>query len=84
MRIYALWDAVPPAAHAKLRTGAQALSKSFESTLKDREVTDTLLDVLKFFGELAPEIVHRDGTGEWTGFPLPLQPGGPARVRPED
>lgn len=84
LRIYVVWDDVPPAAHSSLRPGTQALRAAFEARLHGQEVTGTMLSVLRAFATLAPQIVHRDKGGEWTGFPLKTQPSMPGRLHPEE
>lgn len=85
LRIYAVWDEVPHSAHNQLtnkRTGA--LKSAYDSALRGKEVVSTMLDTLNFFHAVNPDIVDRDGSGEWTGFPLMSQPGVPDRLHPEE
>lgn len=84
LRIYAFWEPIPPATHALLRSGTQALQPAYQAHLEGKEVTGTMLAVLRFFADLAPQIVHRDGRGEWTGFPLMNQPGVLRPLHPEE
>lgn len=84
LRVYALWDEIPPQVHGKLRPRTQDLKASYDKSLLSREVTQTMLAVLALYAELVPEIVHRDERGEWTGFPLLNQPGVGARLHPEE
>lgn len=84
MRIYASWDDIPPLAHAKLRANTQKLKPAYDATLRGHEVTGTMLAALRFYAGIAPEIVHRDQRGEWTGFPLMSQPGISAPLHPEE
>ncbi|KRF36651.1 hypothetical protein [Nocardioides sp. Soil805] len=83
-RVYAQWEPVPPAAHASLRPGTQALEPTYSAELQGQEVTSTMLGVLRFFADIAPQIVHRDPRGEWTGFPLMSQPAVGAPLHPEE
>lgn len=83
-RIYAKWDAVPPQAVAKLHKGTRSLEPYFRSELEDKEVTGTMMRVLRFFAEIAPPIVARDARGEWIGFPLHSQPGVTSPLHPEE
>lgn len=84
LRVYVVWDDVPLAAHSSLRPSTQALRPAFEARLRGQEVTGTMLSVLRAFATLAPQIVHRDRRGEWTGFPLKTQPSMPGRLHPEE
>lgn len=74
MRTYAFWDQIPQTAHEKLHRGTQSLKPAYDTVLLGQEVTQTMLEVLRFYSEVAPEIVHRDGRGEWSSFPLMNQP----------
>lgn len=84
LRMYVVWDDVPPAAHSSLRRSTQALRPAFEVRLRRQEVTGSMLSVLRSFATLVPQIVHRDPRGEWTGFPLKTQPSMPGRLHPEE
>lgn len=84
LRLYVDWDDVPATADAKLRPGTRALRPSFEARLRGREVVGTMLTVLRAFATVAPQIVHRDERGEWTGFPLRTQPSVSGRLHPEE
>lgn len=84
LRIYAFWEPIPAATHALLRKGTQALQPAYQTNLEGKVVTGTMLGILRFFAELAPQIVHRDHRGEWTGFPLMSQPGVGAPLHPEE
>lgn len=84
MRLYVDWDDVPATADAKLHSGTRALRPSFEARLRGKEVVGTMLTVLRAFATVAPQIVHRDERGEWTGFPLKTQPSVSGRVHPEE
>lgn len=85
VRRYAVWDAVPQAAHDRLTNRRkEQLKTSYDSVLRGREVVETMLDVLRFFQAVNPEIVHRDDKGEWTGFPLMSQPSVAAPLHPEE
>jgi hypothetical protein len=84
MRVYALWDAIPAEAHAKLYPATQKLKPAYDAVLLDHEVTGTMFALLRFYARIAPDIVHRDHRGEWTGFPLMNQPGMQAPLHPEE
>ncbi|WP_160482412.1 hypothetical protein [Clavibacter michiganensis] len=83
-RTYAQWEAIPDGVHAKLRPGTQALRPAYQTTLEGKEVMSTMMDVLRFFADVAPGTIHRDHNGEWTGFPLMNQPGMPDPLHPEE
>lgn len=85
MRTYAFWDEIPQEAHDKLHRGTKLLKPLYDSVLFDKEVTETMLEILRFFAAVAPEIVHRDERREWSYFPLTNQPGmlGP-RLHPDE
>lgn len=84
MRVYAVWDDVPADVHAKLHKGTQKLKPAYEAALLGKEVTGTMLTLLRFVHSFAPDIVHRDHRGEWTGFPLMNQPGMSVPLHPEE
>lgn len=84
LRFYVAWDDVPSSAHSSLFPVTQKLRPAFEARLHGKEVTGTMLSVLQTFAMLAPQIVHRDKRGEWTGFPLKAQPSMPGRLHPEE
>lgn len=84
MRIYAYWEEIPLAAHQKLRPRTAKLKPSYDAYLQGREVTTTMLAVLRFYAGIAEDIVHRDHRGEWTGFPLTSQPGMATPLHPEE
>ncbi|MFJ8965338.1 hypothetical protein ACIRG5_38730 [Lentzea sp. NPDC102401] len=84
MRIYTFWDEIPAIVHDRLRQGTQRLKSDYETRLLGTNVTDTMLDALNFFSDVAPDIPHRDQRGEWTGFPLMSQPGVRDRLHPEE
>ncbi|KSU75401.1 hypothetical protein GA0061083_2851 [Pseudarthrobacter enclensis] len=85
VRTYAFWDEIPHEAHDKLHKGTKLLKPHYDSVLFDKEVTETMLEVLRFFAAVAPQIVHRDEKGEWTYFPLTNQPGMlEPRLHPEE
>jgi hypothetical protein len=85
VRKYAVWDAVPQAAHDRVTNRhKEQLKTSYDSVLRGREVVETMLDVLRFFQAVNPEMVHRDDQGEWVGFPLMSQPGVSAPLHPEE
>lgn len=83
-RIYAEWETIPENIHAKLMKRTQQLRPLYESHLQGKEVMSTMLDVLRFYSDVAPSIVHRDAKGEWTGFPLMSQPGVSTPLHPEE
>lgn len=84
LRLYAVWDEIPTAAVAHLHRGTQALEPAYRANLEGIEVTGTMMAVLRFFADVVPQIIHRDGRGEWTGFPLLSQPGVGSRIHPEE
>lgn len=84
LRIYSFWDEIPDAVHAKLHKGTQKLRPDYNASLLGTNVTETMLDTLSFFSDVAPSIPHRDSRGEWTGFPLMDQPGVRDRLHPEE
>jgi hypothetical protein len=84
LRIYTFWDEVPATVHAQLRPSTQQLKADYDALLLGKNVTDTMLDTLSFFSDVAPDISHRDQRGEWTGFPLMSQPGVSDRLHPEE
>jgi len=84
LRLYVDWDDVPPAAHNALHARTQALRPAFEARLRGQEVVSTMLSVLRAFAAVAPQLVHRDERGEWTGFPLKTQPSVSGRLHPEE
>jgi hypothetical protein len=83
-RVYASWEPIPAEAHASLHTGTRSLVPSYCARLQGQEVTSTMLGVLRLFARIAPQIVHRDHRGEWTGFPLMSQPAVAAPLHPEE
>lgn len=84
LRIYTFWDEVPATVHAQLHPRTQQLKADYEALLLGTNVTDTMLDTLSFFSDVAPDISHRDQRGEWTGFPLMNQPSVSDRLHPEE
>jgi hypothetical protein len=84
LRIYTFWDEIPTSVHSQLRPRTQQLKVDYDRLLEGKDVTETMLDALKFFFDVAPDIVHRDQHGEWTGFPLMNQPGVADRLHPEE
>lgn len=84
LRIYASWDEVPATVHAQLMPSTQKLQSDYVALLQGEEVIETMLATLNFFSEVAPDVVHRDRNGEWTGFPLMSQPGARDRLHPEE
>jgi hypothetical protein len=84
LRTYAVWDAVPPVAHNRLTNSrTQALKAFYDAALLGKEVVGTMMATLRFYQAVNPAIVHRDGRGEWTGFPLMSQPGVTDPLHPE-
>tara|TARA_R110002051_G_scaffold208264_1_gene274191 strand:- start:2616 stop:3725 length:1110 start_codon:yes stop_codon:yes gene_type:complete len=84
MRFYARWDEVPVAVDAKLRPGTQRLKPTYDAMLFRKDVMGTMMEVLRFYADVVPSIVHRDSHGEWTGFPLMNQPGMSHALHPEE
>lgn len=84
MRLYAHWDEVPAAVHAKLRPGTQSLRPAYDAKLFGKEVMSTMMEVLRFYADVVPDVIHRDLNGEWTGFPLMNQPGMSHALHPEE
>lgn len=84
LRIYSFWDVIPAAVHAQLRPATQALKADYDALLLGVNITETMLDTLSFFSDVAPGIPHRDPRGEWTGFPLMNQLGVRDRLHPEE
>jgi hypothetical protein len=83
-RTYAQWAHIPYDVDAKLHKGTRALRPSYVATVEGREIVEVMLDVLHAFWSTAPDVVHRDQLGEWTGFPLHSQPGVGSRLHPEE
>lgn len=84
LRIYARWEPIPQMVHDNLQPRTQKLQSAYVEKLQGKEVVATMLAVLRFFGEVAPKIVHRDHRGEWTGFPLKAQLGVLDALHPEE
>lgn len=85
VRKYAVWNAVDQTAHDRVTNRRkEQLKASYDSALRGREVVETMLEVLRFFQAVNPEIVLRDTQGEWVGFPLMSQPGVAAPLHPEE
>lgn len=84
MRVYELWEPIPQDVHDSLEKRTKTLQPAYVANLQGKEVTETMLAVLRFFADLAPQIVHRDHRGEWTGFPLKAQPGVLDPLHPEE
>ena len=84
MRMYAVWDDIPVHVVAQLRPSTQGLQPTYRAKLEGHEVTGTMMSVLRFYAEVAPEIVHRNSRNEWTGFPLLSQPGMNSPLHPEE
>jgi hypothetical protein len=84
MRTYGCWRPIPAATHAELHERTQRLQPAYQANLEGKELTGTMLAVLRFFADIAPQIVHRDHRGEWTGFPLQSQPAVGDPLHPEE
>lgn len=84
MRSYCCWRPIPAATHAELEKRTQLLQPAYQANLEGKELTSTMLAVLRFFADIAPQIVHRDRRGEWTGFPLKSQPAVGDPLHPEE
>lgn len=84
MRLFPVWKSIPPEIHDQLRPGTQKLQPAFEDRLVGREIWSSMMDVLRLFGALIPDAVHRDGKNEWSGFPLMSQPGMGYPLHPEE
>ncbi|QSR32329.1 hypothetical protein CFI00_17920 [Nocardioides sp. S5] len=84
MRTYGCWRPIPAATHTELRPGTQALLPAYQANMEGKELTGTMLAVLRFFADIAPQVVHRDHRGEWTGFPLKSQPAVGDPLHPEE
>lgn len=84
MRTYGCWRPIPAATHAELHPRTQRLQPAYQANLEGNELTGTMLAVLRFFADIAPQIVHRDHRGEWTGFPLKSQPAVGDPLHPEE
>jgi hypothetical protein len=83
-RAYAQWEEVPADVHAALRPGTRALKPKYDQEFLGKELVSTMMSVLRFYAGTAPDIVHRDSRGEWTGFPLMNQPGMTNPLHPEE
>lgn len=84
MRTYACWRPIPAATHAELHERTRHLQPAYQANLEGKELTGTMLAVLRFYADIAPQIVHRDHRGEWTGFPLKSQPAVGDPLHPEE
>lgn len=84
LRTYAQWAHIPSDVDAKLHKGTRALRPSYAAMVEGREIVEVMLDILHAFWSIAPDIVHRDQLGEWTGFPLRNQPAVGARLHAEE
>ncbi|MGO1506422.1 MAG: hypothetical protein ACTH0V_02715 [Microbacteriaceae bacterium] len=84
LRTYGCWRPIPAATHAELEKRTQRLQPAYQANLEGKELTSTMLAVLRFFADIAPRIVHRDHRGEWTGFPLKSQPAVGDSLHPEE
>lgn len=82
MRTYALWEDIPGPVHAALHSPTRALRAHFDGHLRGNEVTDTRLEAAWAFAQVSADLVHHTD-GEWTGFPLPAQPGVDVRLHPD-
>ncbi|MFJ2543047.1 hypothetical protein [Microbacterium sp. NPDC087589] len=83
-RLVAEWDEIPPHVHAELRPSTQKLKPHYDKHFRDRNVMTVMFEILRFFAEVVPDAVHRDQSGEWTGFPLQAQLAVPAPLHPEE
>ncbi|MCE7482430.1 hypothetical protein LZG07_10925 [Microbacterium profundi] len=83
-RLFPVWRSVPAEVHSQLRPGTQKLQPAFEDRLVGREISGSMMDVLRLFGALIPDAVHRDSQNEWSGFPLMSQPGMGYPLHPEE
>jgi hypothetical protein len=84
MRLFPTWKSIPAEVHAELHPGSRKLQSAFERRLMGREISGTMMDVVRLFGKMIPDAVHRDVKGEWTGFPLLHQPGMGYPLHPEE
>lgn len=84
LRTYGCWRPIPASTHAELHERTQRLQPAYQANLEGKELTGTMLAVLRFFADIAPQIVHRDHRGEWTGFPLKSQPAVRDPLHPEE
>ncbi|HEX7165518.1 MAG TPA: hypothetical protein VF230_00925 [Acidimicrobiales bacterium] len=78
------WRGVPPDVHVLLHEPTRALKPHYDQLVACRPTLEPLLDACQFFAEICPELVHRDETGEWTGFPLRVQWGTMDRIHPDE
>lgn len=83
-RVYALWEPIPQDVHNNLHNETQKLQPAYNAYLHGQQVTGSMLAVLRFFADLAPQIVHRDRRGEWTGFPLRPQAAVMSPLHPDE
>lgn len=84
VRLFPVWKAIPVEVHDQLRRGTRALKPAFDGSFVGREISSTMMDILRLYGSLIPDAVHRDGKGEWSGFPLMSQPGLSFPLHPEE
>lgn len=84
MRTYGRWRPIPASTHTRLQKRTQRLQPAYRANLEGKELVGTMLAVLRFFADIAPQIVHRNHRGEWTGFPLKSQPGVGDPLHPEE
>lgn len=78
------WADVPDDVHALLHTRTRPLKTDYDHVIAGRPTLEPLLDACRFFAEVCPQLVHRDDTGEWTGFPLRTQWGTMERIHPQE
>lgn len=83
-RIYSEWDVIPDAAHDALHDRTKELKPDYEARYLGRGVVEVMFEVLRFFAEVVPDAMHRDRTGEWTGFALQAQPAVSSPLHPEE
>ena len=74
-RFFPVWKSIPLTVHDRLRSSTRKLQPAFNDRLVGREISGSMMEVLRLLGALIPEAVHRDGNNEWSGFPLMSQPG---------
>lgn len=80
----ARWGPVPQVVHKKLYPQTKVLQPYYLARLLHQDVVETFLDAAAYLASVCPQAAHRDGRGEWTGFPLRSQPGLASRLHPEE
>ena len=53
------WEAIPMDVHANLHRRTQALRPTYEANLEGKELMGAMMAVLRFYADVAPNIVHR-------------------------